>query len=114
MYSRRPEGKSQTTHAADDIPAIPLEIYARDHRERSSLPDNRRLGDGTSVFFPPTFVLARRNVLYLPSKIREHRESADECASSRNYARTADRLSLMEPVLRGKLLTRTASRLPEP
>ena len=64
-----PEEKSQATYAADGIPTIPPEIYARGHRERSSRSHNRRLWGGTCMLFPPTLVLARRNVLYLPSKI---------------------------------------------
>jgi len=72
------------THVAYGIPVLHLVLYARDHREYFSKPEHRRMGDGTSMLFPPTFIHAGCDINYLPGETPDHRESADECASSRN------------------------------
>ena len=42
--------------------------------------------DDTFILFLPNFILTRRDVVYLPSNTAKQRESADECALSRNRA----------------------------
>ena len=49
--------------------------------------DGGGVEDGTFMLPLPTSALSRRNILYLPSKMSDHRESIDQCASSGNRAR---------------------------
>ena len=68
-----PGEKRQVTDVAYGVPAICSESYAQDRRERSSRPGGGGVGDGTFMLPPPTPVLSRRNVLYLPSDSPERR-----------------------------------------
>ena len=77
----------QATYAADGIPAVDLVFYARETTVSVSEPENSGVGDDTFMLFPPTFILTRRNVLYLSSEVPRNREPVDECALPRNSAR---------------------------